>query len=497
MKRVLPILLGVVVAAGAFLLPFPLNTQERYVAAVTLLMVTWWITEAVPLEATALLPLALFPLTGVLSAGEAAAPYADKVIFLFLGGFIIAASMQRWNLHKRIALGIVSMVGTSPRRIVLGFLIATAFISMWISNTATAMMMMPIAISVIATIIPEGMRNGKKERSFATALVLAVAYAASIGGMATIIGSPPNGIFIAQLGTLFPQAPRIDFFNWLLFGVPFMVLFIPICWAWLVYGPFRDMPEYGGEARTVIDRELAALGPLSRGEKNTLVIFVGIALAWIFETTKVIGGITVPGLDVLFPQIDDSTIAILGALALFLLPVDVRKMEFTMDWKTAVQIPWGILILFGGGLALSVAFIRSGLAKEIIGAFSILNGLPVVLLVLLIACVVAILTEVTSNTAIASILIPVMAVTSVGLGIHPVLLMLTVAICASLGFMLPVATPPNAIAFGTGYVSMRQMIRGGWGLDVIGVILWTTLLFTLVSTVLGIGIGVPPWAVAP
>ncbi|MDD1677040.1 MAG: DASS family sodium-coupled anion symporter [Methanomicrobiales archaeon] len=494
MKRALLILLGVAVAAVTFLLPIPLTTQERYVAAVTLLMVSWWVTEAVPLEATALLPLALFPLTGVLSAGEAAAPYADKVIFLFLGGFIVAASMQRWNLHKRIALGIVSMVGTSPRRIVLGFLIATAFISMWISNTATAMMMIPIAISIITTIIPEGQRNGKKERSFATALVLSVAFAASIGGMATIIGSPPNGIFTAQLATIFPGAPRIDFFTWLLFGVPLMVLFIPLCWAWLVYGPFRDMPEYGGEARGVIDQELAALGPMSRGEKNTLVIFVCMALAWIFETTKVIGGVTVPGLDVIFPQIDDSTIAILGALALFLIPVSLKKREFTMDWKTAVQIPWGILILFGGGLALSVAFVRSGLAKEIIGAFSILDGLPVMLLVLLIAVVVVILTEVTSNTAIASILMPVMAVTSVGLGIHPILLMLTASICASMGFMLPVATPPNAIAFGTGYVSMRDMIRAGWGLDIIGVILWTALLFAVVITVLGIGIGVPPWA---
>jgi sodium-dependent dicarboxylate transporter 2/3/5 len=497
MKKVPLILLGIAVAAVVFFLPLPLTTEERCVAAVTLLMVVWWITEAVPLEATALLPLALFPLTGVLSAGEAAAPYADKVIFLFLGGFIIAASMMRWNLHRRIALRIVAVVGTSPRRIVLGFLLATAFLSMWISNTATAMMMMPIAISVITTIIPEGQRDGTKERSFATALVLAVAYAASIGGMATIIGSPPNGIFIAQIGTLFPDAPRIDFFSWLRFGVPLMLLFIPICWLWLVFGPFRDMPEYGGEAKSVIDRELEALGPLSRGEKNTLIVFIAMAFAWIFETTKVIGGLTIPGLDVLFPQIDDSTIAVLGALVLFLIPVDREKMEFTMDWKTAVHIPWGILVLFGGGLCLSVAFIRSGLAREIIGAFSLLGDLHVVLLVLLIAFAVSILTEVTSNTAIASILMPVMAVTSVGIGINPILLMLTAAICASLGFMFPVATPPNAIAFGTGCVPMRQMIRAGWGLDIIGVLLWTFLLFSLVVWVLGIGTALPPWAVAP
>jgi sodium-dependent dicarboxylate transporter 2/3/5 len=497
MKKVPLILLGIAVAAVVFFLPLPLTTEERYVAAVTLLMVIWWITEAVPLEATALLPLALFPLTGVLSAGEAAAPYADKVIFLFLGGFIIAASMVRWNLHRRIALRIVSVVGTSPRRIVLGFLVATAFLSMWISNTATAMMMMPIAISVIATIVPEGQREGTRERSFAMALVLAVAYAASIGGMASIIGSPPNGIFIAQLHTLFPGAPRIDFFSWLLFGVPLMLLFIPVCWLWLVYGPFRDMPEDVGEAREVIEREIASLGPLSKGEKNTLMVFVAMALAWIFETSKAIGGLTIPGLDVIFPQIDDSTIAILGALALFLMPADREKKEFTMDWKTAVQIPWGILILFGGGLCLSVAFIRSGLARHIIGAFSLLGDLHVALFVFLIALAVSILSEVTSNTAIASILMPVMAVTSVGLGIHPVLLMLTVAICASIGFMLPVATPPNAIAFGTGHVTMREMIRAGWGLDIIGVLLWTILLFSLVMWVLGIGTGLPPWAVAP
>jgi sodium-dependent dicarboxylate transporter 2/3/5 len=315
--------------------------------------------------------------------------------------------------------------------------------------------------------------------------------------MASIIGSPPNGIFIAQLHTLFPGAPRIDFFSWLLFGVPLMLLFIPVCWLWLVYGPFRDMPEDVGEAREVIEREIASLGPLSKGEKNTLMVFVAMALAWIFETSKAIGGLTIPGLDVIFPQIDDSTIAVLGALALFLMPADREKKEFTMDWKTAVQIPWGILILFGGGLCLSVAFIRSGLARHIIGAFSLLGDLHVALFVFLIALAVSILSEVTSNTAIASILMPVMAVTSVGLGIHPVLLMLTVAICASIGFMLPVATPPNAIAFGTGHVTMREMIRAGWGLDIIGVLLWTILLFSLVMWVLGIGTGLPPWAVAP
>ncbi|MDI6718669.1 MAG: DASS family sodium-coupled anion symporter [Methanomicrobiales archaeon] len=495
------ILLGILLFTVFLLLPLPIPTAARYVAAVTVLMVAWWVTEAIPLEATALLPLLLFPLLGVLSAAEAAAPYADRVIFLFLGGFIIAMSMQRWGLHRRIALHIISLLGTGPKKLVLGFMVSTAFLSMWISNTATAMMMIPIAIAIITTILPNGNPAGEglteEQQSFAACLVIAVAYAASIGGIATIIGSPPNGIFVAQLHTLFPAAPPIDFFSWMLFGVPFVAAFIPVTWLWLVYGPYRHLPQTVSHAGEIISQELRKMGPMGRGERWTLLVFVLTALAWIFEKSKDIGGVTIPGLDVLFPAIDDSTVAIFGALLLFLLPVDREKGIYTMDWKTAVQIPWGILLLFGGGLALSTGFIQSGLAQQIVSSLTVLGVLPVLAVVLIIAIAVSLFTEVTSNTAIASIMMPIMAVTSVSLLVNPYLLMLTAAVCASIAFMFPVATPPNAIAYGTGHISMQQMLRTGWPLNFIGIGLWVAVLFTVTMWALGFTVELPAWAVPP
>ncbi|HZD43562.1 MAG TPA: DASS family sodium-coupled anion symporter [Methanomicrobiales archaeon] len=495
------ILIGIALFVLVLLLPLPLSIAAQQVAAVTLLMITWWVSEAIPLEATALVPLVAFPLLGVLTATEAAAPYANNIIFLFLGGFIIAMSMQRWGLHRRIALHIISILGTSPKKMVLGFMVSTAFLSMWISNTATAMMMIPIAIAIIATIfpgsLPEGGEISKEQLSFSTCLVIAIAYAASIGGIATIIGSPPNGIFVAQLQTLFPEAPPIDFSTWLMFGIPFVAIFIPVTWLWLVYGPFRHLPQAVSQAEEIIAAQLREMGGMSRGEKWTLFVFGLTAFAWLFEKTKVIGGLTVPGLDILFPAIDDATVAIFGALLLFVLPVDREKGIFTMDWKTAVGIPWGILLLFGGGLSLSTAFIKSGLAERIVSSLTALHGLPILLMVFVIAIAVSLFTEVTSNTAIASIMMPILAITSVSLLTHPFLLMLTAAVCTSLAFMFPVATPPNAIAYGTGHISMHQMVRTGWPLNFLGVGLWIVVLFTIVFGVLGYTIGLPAWAVPP
>jgi sodium-dependent dicarboxylate transporter 2/3/5 len=498
-RREIGILLGIGVFLFLMLVPAGLSAPIRAVAAVTTLMVIWWISEAIPLEATALVPVVAFPLLGVLSPGEATAPYADRVIFLFLGGFLIAAAMERWNLHRRIALAIISRVGTRPRRLVLGVMVATAFISLWISNTATAMMMIPIALA-LAGAVPEGQAGegpAAVEKSFGKCLVLSVAYGASIGGMGTLIGSPPNGIFAAQARTLFPGAPTVDFFSWLLFGLPFAAILLPLAWLWLTRGVFRDMPETIPLAGEGIRKEKEALGPLSRGERWTLLVFVLVALAWIFQETKQVGGILIPGIDSILPGISDASIAIGGALLLFLLPVDAGKGIWTLDWEHAVKIPWGILILFGGGLSLSVAFIKSGLAEALVRYFGILHALPQVLVVAIIATAICFLSEVTSNTAIASIMVPVMALTAVAGGIHPFLLMTTAAIASSMGFMLPVATPPNAIAFGTGYLSMREMVRSGFALNLIAIALWTVFSVTLVPWALGITTGLPGWAVAP
>lgn len=502
MKRVLGIIAGISAFVILYLLPLDPATvppaAARAVAAVTVLMVIWWLTEAIPIPATALVPLVAFPLLGILSPAQAAAPYADKIIFLFMGGFIIAMSMQRWGLHRRIALNIIRVMGTSPRRLIFGFMVATAFLSMWISNTATAMMMVPIAIAIIATILPEHTvrldQMSREQRDFSECIVISIAHAATIGGIATIIGTPPNGIFIAEMEALFPAAPAVDFFTWMKFGVPLAAIYLPLAWFWLTRGPYRGMPRTISRGKDVIDEELTALGPMGRGERWTLLVFCLTAAAWIFAHTKVIAGVTVPGLDVIFPGIHDSTIAIFGALLLFLLPVNLREGAFTMNWEWARKIPWGILILFGGGICLSVAFLESGLAEVIVDNLTIFHALPVIVLVLVLGIGISLITEVTSNTAMAAVIMPVMAVTAVSVGIHPYLLMLTAAISTSFAFMLPVATPPNAVAYGSGYITIKDMIRGGWVLNFMGIFLWTLFLFTLVSWVLGITPEMPAWA---
>ena len=499
MRRQIGILVGIGVFLVLMLVPAGISSPIRAVAAVTSLMVIWWITEAIPLEATALVPVVAFPLLGVLTPAEATAPYADRVIFLFLGGFLIAAAMERWNLHRRIALSIISRVGTRPRQLVLGVMVATAFISLWISNTATAMMMIPIALA-LAGAVHEGSPGDMLpavQKVFGKCLVLSVAYGASIGGMGTLIGSPPNGIFAAQARILFPGAPTIDFFSWLLFGIPFAAILLCLAWLWLTRGVFREMPDTIPLAGETIRKEKDALGPPSRGEQWTLLVFLLVAVAWILQDTKQVGDLVIPGIDTILPGISDASIAIGGALLLFLLPVDSKKGIFTMNWEHAVKIPWGILILFGGGLCLSVAFLKSGLAQGLVPYFGILHGLPVVLVVAIIATAVCFLSEITSNTAIASIMMPVMALTAVAMGIHPFLLMATAAIASSMGFMLPVATPPNAIAFGTGVVSMREMVRSGFALNLIAIALWTVFSVTVVPWALGITPALPGWAVAP
>lgn len=497
MERIPAILAGIAASLAAFLLLPSLPFPARFTAAVTVLMAIWWMTEAVPLEATALIPVVAFPLSGVLSASEVAGSYADRIIFLFLGGFLIAVSMERWNLHRRIALLVISRVGTGPRRIVLGFMVATAGVSLWISNTATAMMMIPIALALVSTVPAGAEPPGGGQDSFARCLILSVAYAASIGGVGTLIGSPPNGIFAAQLKALFPAAPPVDFFGWLLFGLPFVALFLPLAWLWLTYGAFRDLPKDIPLAGEAILRERAALGPLTRGEGWTLLVFLLVGLGWILEETKVVGDLVVPGLDLLLPGINDSAIAVAGAILLFLLPVDLRRGVFTMDWEHAVKIPWGILILFGGGLCLSAAMVESGLARAMVAPFSVLQGVPVLLIILALATGVIFLTELTSNTAVASLMMPVTAVAAVTLGVNPLLLMLTASVSSSLGFMLPVGTPPNAIAHGTGRVPLREMIRAGFVLNLLAIGLWTLFSFTVVPWVLQVSPGFPAWAGGP
>ncbi|MDO5828526.1 MAG: DASS family sodium-coupled anion symporter [Methanocorpusculum sp.] len=504
MNKAYGLLAGIAAFIIVMLLPLEsvMPHAAKLTAAVTVMMIIFWITQPIPIEATALIPLVAFPLLGVLSVTGAATPYADNVIFLFMGGFMLAMAMQRWNLHKRIALKIISITGTSPTRLILGFMIATAFLSMWMSNSATAMMMIPIAIAIIITVIPnkKPKEMDKSEKAFAGCLVLGIAYAAGVGGIATLIGTPANAVFASMLAKFYPEAPPVDFFSWFMFGVPFVAVMLVIMWLWLTKIAYRKMPKTLDHTKDVLTKELEALGPMSRGEKNTLFVFIFAALAWIFKDPKEIGNIIIPGINSLYTagilpiKVEDCTIAIFAAILLFMLPISWKKHEFTLNWKWASKIPWGVLLLFGGGMSLSAAFKASGLSEAIAQAFTGIQVAPVIL-VLLLAVVVMILTEFTSNTAVANIMIPVMAGVAAGLSMNPFILMMTVAVASSLAFMLPVATPPNAVAYGTDYVEMKDMVTAGWFLNLIGIILFTIFLFTLGLSIFGIGVGLPEWAV--
>ncbi len=496
---------GLIAGAAVFLIllllpleAFMIPAQARITIAITGLMVVWWVTEAIPIYATALVPLVLFPLSGVLSMEEAARSYADNTVFLFMGGFFIAVTMQRWHLHRRIALNIVRHAGAEPRKIVLGFMLATAFISMWISNTATAMMMVPIALAVVSTIQAgagsEAEGSGTSYGDFVRSLLIGVAYSATIGGMATLIGTPPNGILIAQLGRIFPQAPRIDFFSFVLFALPMSTVLLFFAWLWLTGIAFRRMPERITGTAGTIREELERLGPMTRGERVTLAVFLLAAFAWIFRTDKNLGAFIIPGLESVIPGLQDATIAIAAAILLFSFPVDLKRGEFVLDWETAKGIPWGILVLFGGGICLSQGFLKSGVASLLSDWLGGLRGLPIVLVILAMVLAITFLNEFVSNTAVASLVIPLVAITAVSISVNPLLLMIPAALASSLGFMLPIGTPPNSIVYGTGQISTRDMMRAGLALNIAGSVLITILAFTFVPWVLGLESALPPWA---
>lgn len=463
----------------------------RATAAVAVLMATWWLTEAVDLSVTSLLPLALFPLLGVAPITDAAAPYADPVIFLFMGGFILGLAMQRWGLHTRIALITIRLAGTRPRMLVAGFIAATAMLSAWVSNTATAAMMLPIGVSVIHLVFsrlgkeydpqrpPEA---GSEGANFATCLMLGIAYGASIGGVATLIGTPPNAVLKGYVERTY--GVELSFTRWLLVGVPFVLVFLPLMWAYLTWWafPIRLMQIPGG--RELIADELRALGPVKRGEWAVLAVFVATALAWILRPQlRLWLGV---------PWLTDEGIAMIAAITLFLIPVKPSAGTFAMDWKTAVGLPWGILLLFGGGLSLASAVGSTGVDRFIGGAFTAMGGVPTVVLVVAVTAIVVYLTELTSNTALATTMMPVAGGAAAALGVSPAMLLIPVALASSLSFMLPVATPPNAMVFGTGYVRMRQMLRAGFWLNILSIVLVTLVAYFVGEPLLALGPAAAP-----
>ena len=498
----LGLVLGPVLAALAYILLPSAGVDEatglatglsepgRATAATGILMAVWWLTEAIPISATALLPLVRLPLTGAMGIKDAAAPYANDVIYLFMGGFMLGLAMEKWGLHKRIALTTLLIVGTSPRRIIAGFMIASAMLSAWVSNTATAVMMLPIALSVISLVALQHAPPGtpcedapSPDPNFDSTLLLGVAYACSIGGITTLIGTPPNAILRGYVES--ELGKEIGFANWLILGGTIACVMLPLVWCYLVFirQPVKLRTIPGG--RGLFRGELRALGKPSRGELTVLIVFCCTVALWLSRPLLVSLGTThniAP-----LAGLNDSSIAIGAALVLFCIPVDLKRRSFAMDWHTTQRLPWGVLVLFGGGLSLAAAISTNGVDTFIGSGFVRLENLPVWLIVALVCTLVIFLTELTSNTAVTTALLPVLGAAAVALGIDPLKLVVPAAIVASLAFMLPVATPPNAIVFGSGRITVPQMARAGLGLNILGIVVVTLATLLLGDFIVDLG----------
>lgn len=449
--------LGPVCFIAIVLSPAPagLSPAGWATAAIAVWMAVWWATEALPLFATALLPLVLLPLLGIADIHTAAVPFANPIVFLLLGGFLIALAVERWDLHRRIAFHIILRVGNRPLNLVGGVMLATAALSMWITNTATTVMMLPIAVSLITVVL--GNASETHGSNFAAAMLLGVAYAASIGGMGTLIGSPPNALAASYLGQNF--GIEVTFAGWMALALPITVVMLGAAFLMLTRIVFPFAKALKGTATHMVADMLREMGPVSRPEKRVAVLFVAVAAGWVFY--PVVADWT--GL-----KITDAGIAIAGAVALFVIPSDWRSRTFLLDGATARRAPWHILVLFGGGLSLANAIDTSGLAAWIGNGLSFLHGLPLFLVALGAALLVVFLTELVSNTATAAAFLPIAGSLAMGADVAPLLVAMPVALAASAAFMLPVATLPNALVFGTGYITLPQMIRAGAVLSVVG-----------------------------
>ncbi len=472
----------------------PGNRLVTYTFATALLMAIWWITEVVPLAVTALLPIVLFPVFGITDGKIVSSSYFNDIIFLFIGGFLVAQAMQKWNLHKRIALRILLITGISPGRILLGFMIATAFLSMWISNTATAMMMIPIVISLLDK-LDENFEK-EKSRKYAVGLLLAIAYSASIGGVATLVGTPPNLAFAKIYTITFPDAPEISFGQWMIFAFPVSLIFLVIIYFYLYLKFARGIHvDQGSGNISTIKNQYKALGPMQSEERTVLIAFISFALLLLFRSDIIAGNFVIPGWSNIFSNpsfINDGTVAIFIGIVLFLIPA--KKSDHILDWETARQMPWRIIILFGGGFALADGFIQSGLSEWIGNSMQNFSEFHPLVIILIITTLMIFLTEVTSNTATAQMVLPIVAALSVSVRVHPLLFMLPVTIAGSMAFMLPVATPPNAIIFGTDRIRIIDMARTGFILNIIGIVVVCLAVWFYGRTIFNIDMqNLPTW----
>ena len=498
LKKQLSIVIGLLVFV--LLLIFNVEPENPIVGkglAVAALMAIWWVTEAIPLAVTALLPVVLFPALGVINGKAIAATYFNDIIFLFMGGFIMALAMERWNLHNRIALQIIRWIGISPGRILMGFMTSTAFLSMWMSNTATTMMMVPIAMSVIAKL--EDLIDGRKAVNFyAIGLFLSIAYSSSIGGMSTLVGTPTNMVMVKVQDILFTGAPEISFTQWLMFAFPLSVFMIGITWL-VIYFTFRPRKKWHELNRQSFDVYFQQIGKITYEEKWVLGLFALLVGGWVFRPGIRVNDFYLPGWSDLFTNkafISDGTTAIFFSVLLFLIPSKTENGKMLMDWKTANKLPWNIVLLFGGGFALAKGFEASGLSVWIGEQMQFGDRFPISLALLVIILLMSFLTELTSNVASTTILLPVFAGIAVSKNIHPYFFMIPLTLAANLAFMLPTATPGNAIVFGTNRISINRMMKTGIVLNMVGVLLVFLVSVTILTWVFGFEIkGLPGWAV--
>ena len=461
-----------------FIGPFEgLSQPAHSILSSTLWIAIWWITEAIPIAATALIPIVLFPLSGGLDLSATTASYGHKFVFLYLGGFLIAIGIEKWKLHKRIAINIISFIGIDARRVILGFMLATAFLSMWISNTATSVMMLPIGIAIIKQL--------NENKIFGKALMLGIAYSASIGGVATVIGTPPNLVLAGVISEIYGY--EITFSKWFLFGFPISIILLFFCWIYLTRVAYKFESNSFPGGKTEIQTIKKELGPISYEEKLVAIVFALAGLCWISRSFF---------LQKILPSLDDTIIAISFGLLLFILP-SKQKSTALLSWRDTINLPWGIIILFGGGMALARAFETSGLALwlgELMTSFSVL---PLFLLILLLIAAVNFLTEITSNLATTAMLLPVLAPLALEINIHPFGLMVGAAVAASCAFMLPVATPPNAVVFGSGYLKIQDMVTRGVIMNIFSIIIITLMVYLILPIVWGIELSFFPDILKP
>ena len=478
---------GVIILLITLVIPVPegMNPKALSALGVALLMAIWWVTECIPIYATAFVPIALFPLLGILDANTTTENYGHNYVLMLLGGFFLAKSIELSGLHKRVALYIISKLGTSRKRIILSFMIATAFLSFWIANVAVVLLMLPIALAIV----DKEEENAERNPKFGLALMLAIAYAASVGGTGSLIGTPPNMVFAGVFSKAFPELPEIDFLEWMKLGTPIVIIILPIIWVYITKY-FKISGNFAG-SREIINQEIKAIGKLTTMEKRVFVVFVFTALGWIFRRDIELGSFVIPGWSTLLgikDYVHDSTVAIVAALLLFSIPSGKLKSgpKRLLDWKSAAQVPWGVVMIVGGGYAIADSFNHTGLANFLGSQMSFISAYPMIIILVIVIFLMIFITEINSNTATANIFLPVLAAMAIAGQMNPLLLMIPATFACSFSFMLPSGTGTNAVIFGSNRVTIPEMAKCGLGLNLLCVILLTMLMYTYVLPILAL-----------